>query len=92
MSIFDDDIPISPESLSDFGFECSQFCPNCWIYEVFTHIDFVSYGKIYQRKDLVAIIMYDEYTKSLYDDNNVYDVETIEDIELIVDMIKINAK
>ena len=92
MSIFDDDIPISPESLSDFGFECSQFCPTCWIYEVFIRRNIISYGGLYERKDLITIIMYDENTKSLYDDNNVYDVETIKDIELIVDIIRINAK
>ena len=92
MSIFDDDIPISPESLSDFGFECSQFSPNCWIYEVFIHRNIQSYGRVYERKELVTIIKYDENTKSLYDDNNVYEVETIKDIELIVDIIRINAK
>lgn len=92
MSIFDDDIPISPESLSDFGFECSQFRPNCWIYEVFIHRNIQSYGGLYERKEFVTMIMYDENTKSLYDDNDAYDVETIKDIELIVDIIKTNAK
>lgn len=91
MSIFDD-ILISPESLSDFGFERMQFCPNCWIYEVFIYRDFQSYGRLYQGKEFITTIMYDEDTKSLYNDKNAYDVETIRDIELIVDIIRINAK
>ena len=91
MSIFDN-ILITPESLSEFGFKQSNFCRSCWLYNVEIINDIRVYRKLFKDREFIMTIMYDENTKSLFDDNNAYIVETIRDIELIVDIIKDNAK
>ena len=80
MSVFDEDKPITIESLEEFGF--NQGHMTRWDYKVF--------GGERKRKYIMTISWDERMPNKLVNHviRKVYDVETIRDVEIIVESIR----
>ena len=82
MSIFDDEIPICPEFLNEFGFEYESFTHR-WIYKI--------YEDKKSWKKYIMSVVYDEKFPNhlsvpiLY---KIYEVNSMRDIELVIESLK----